>query len=123
MKAPALPQLEDSSLATKVSLSSCGSVYHGTGPLSPAQIKGLVLQCVAQLPGAPPNPLSGNGTKINALVSGDDPVVYLAQECMNFGRFNTDGLLIQPIYFRANGQTLGGFVQCINCCYGHPNPV
>jgi hypothetical protein len=102
---------------------SCGGVNHGVGPITGAQIKALVLQCIARLPGAPPNPSSKDDTKINTLVGGDDPIWYLAQECENFGRFDADGLNPQPNYFRTNGATLGGFVKCIRCCYNHPNPA
>ena len=115
-------QVEAADYAIKIAEAplQCGSVNHGVAPITAAEIKLLVLQCYAKLPGANPSPPTTDSTKISDLMGGDDPIYYLAQQCQNFGRFDTDGLMCQPRYFRKNGTTLGGFVQCIQCCCSHP---
>jgi hypothetical protein len=108
--------------AAALSQLPCGYVNHGVAPITAQEIKSLVLQCYATLPGANPhpNPKTPDSTPISALMGPPDPVYTLALACEKFGRFNTDGLMCQRPYFEVYGQTLGGFVQCIQCCYNHP---
>jgi hypothetical protein len=91
-----------------------------SGPMTAAIAKDLVLQAAASLPGGKPyNPATPNSTKIDGgLIDASgapvpDGVWYFAQVCMTFGRFDTDKLVLWPEDVRANGQTLGGFVNCI----------
>jgi hypothetical protein len=119
-RAPVEGELAELAVAPTPQRSPCGNVKLGAGRISAAQIKALVLQRVAQLPGAAPNPSSADSTKISDLINSDNPSWDLAVACMRFGRFDTDGLNCMQTYFITNGKTLGAFVQCIQCCYQHP---
>jgi hypothetical protein len=120
VSAPAAGEFAELAVAVAPQPAACGNVKLGAGPITAAQIKTLVLQYIAGLPGAAPNPPSANSTKISDLISSDNPVFDLALGCMKFDRFRTDGLNPMQTYFITNGKTLGGFVQCIQCCYKHP---
>jgi hypothetical protein len=92
----------------------CGHVKIGAN--QPAKIKAMVLAAI----GAPAN--TSDKTNISALMNPGtgNPIWEAAIQCMHYGQFNTDLLTPMPIYFNANGATVGGFVKCIQCCYSHP---
>ncbi|SHN73479.1 hypothetical protein [Bradyrhizobium erythrophlei] len=91
-----------------------------SGPMTSAIAKDIVLHAAASLPGGKPyNPATPNSTKVDGgLINSSgasvpDGIWYFAQVCMTYGRFDTDKLVLWPEDVRANGKTLGGFVNCI----------
>jgi len=91
---------------------NCGSVGSAAKPITIPEIQRLVLAIV---PAQANTPDKWKISKLRTLSA--EPVYNLAQDCMNFGRFQQDGLSALPNYFNKHGQTFGEFYKCIMCCY------
>jgi hypothetical protein len=97
----------------------CGSVKEGATP--PKNITNAVLACIGvSSPTDPKTPMTKYFSQPDG--SGDWLVPFVIK-LESTSPFAGDALRMNVTDVAANGTTLGGFVACIQCCYGHPRPA